>query len=88
MSKRPVVTIGDMTSHGGAVITAAPTTTAAGKPVARMGDMVACPLCLGVYPIATGDPTLLVMGKPAARMGDVTACGATLISTQVSTSTI
>ncbi len=80
MSK-PVIILGDKTSHGGSVVEGAPTVTTHGKPIARVGDKVTCPKC-GPTTIANGDSTMLVMGKPVARHGDKTACGATLIAGQ------
>lgn len=85
---RPLIVIGDITSHGGTVIEGAPTTDTHGKRIARIGDKVTCPLKgHGITVIVTGDPTLIVEGSPAARHGDMTACGATLIATQVPTNT-
>ncbi|GAB3554504.1 hypothetical protein GCM10027343_42560 [Noviherbaspirillum agri] len=85
---RPLIVTGDATDHGGKVITGAATTDTHEKRIARVGDQVTCPRKGhgGVTVIATGDPTVLIDGKPAARHGDVTACGATLISSQVVTS--
>jgi len=82
---RPFIVTGDATSHGGKVITGAPTTDTQGKRIARVGDQVTCPKKGhgGVTIIATGDPTVLIDGKPAARHGDVTACGATPSSIRV-----
>lgn len=81
---RPFIVVGDKTSHGGAVIEGAPSTTTGGKPIARVGDKVSCPKRGhgGTTVIATGDPSCLIDGRPAARHGDTTACGATLISSQ------
>jgi uncharacterized Zn-binding protein involved in type VI secretion len=85
---KPHIVLGDKTSHGGTVITAAPSTDTLHKPWARIGDQVACPLCKGVFPIAEGDASLLEDGKPVAYHGCKTACGATLLaSSQVVTST-
>lgn len=84
---QPVIVLGDRTSHGGAVITCAPTTDTHGKGFARMGDMVSCPRCRGVYPIAQGDPSFIDDGKPVAYHGCRAACGATLISSQAVTTT-
>ncbi len=84
---KPVSVVGDLTSHGGTVITGAPTATTNGKPIARVGDMATCPIPFhgGVTTIVSGDPATTVMGKPVARHGDVTACGATIIATQAQT---
>lgn len=84
---RPFIVIGDKTDHGGTVIEGAPTSDAAGKRIARVGDKVTCPKSGHgrTTVIATGDPTCIIDGQPAARHGDKTACGATLISSQVFT---
>jgi uncharacterized Zn-binding protein involved in type VI secretion len=86
MSK-PLIVFGDKTDHGGTVISAAPTSYSAGKGWARVGDMVACPRCKGVFPISQGDNTLIDDGKAVAYHGCKTACGATLLSSQVPTTT-
>ncbi|WP_148283673.1 PAAR domain-containing protein, partial [Pseudomonas avellanae] len=52
----PLIVIGDMTSHGGVVVSGAATMLINGKGCARIGDMVTCPRCKGVFPIADGDP--------------------------------
>jgi uncharacterized Zn-binding protein involved in type VI secretion len=41
---------GDSTSHGGRVPACTSTNIVHGKPLALVGDMVACPKCGGVYP--------------------------------------
>jgi len=83
---RPIIVVGDVTSHGGKVIQGAPTATINGIPVARVGDAVTCPKKRhGTTVIATGDANMLVDGKPVARHGDKTACGATLIAGQTLT---
>ncbi len=78
---RPVIRLGDKTSHGGTVVGAAPHTDSLHILVARLGDATDCPLH-GCNPIVTGDPTVIVDGKPLARSGDRTACGAVLIPSQ------
>jgi uncharacterized Zn-binding protein involved in type VI secretion len=82
----PVIRLGDKTSHGGVVLTASPLSDSGGIPIARVGDMVACPLP-GHTPsvIISGDPTMIVDGKPVARNGDKTSCGASLIASQQAT---
>lgn len=80
---RPLIRLGDPTDHGGVVVSATSATIVEGKPAARIGDLVACPIPgHGVCPIVSGDATSVVDGRPQARQGDKTACGATLISTQ------
>lgn len=82
-----LIVLGDKTSHGGTVISCAPTSNTLGKGWARIGDMVACPRCKGVFPISQGDATLKEDGKPVAYHGCKTACGATLIASQQHTTT-
>lgn len=80
---QPIIRLGDSTSHGGVVVSAAPATTVEGKPPARVGDMTVCPIPgHGANPIVSGDGTSLIDGSPVARQGDMTACGATLIASQ------
>jgi uncharacterized Zn-binding protein involved in type VI secretion len=84
---QPLIVVGDKTSHGGVVIDGSPGTDIDGKKVARVGDHATCPKKGhgSITVIATGDPTLMIDGAPAARHGDKTACGATLLSSQVTT---
>lgn len=83
----PLIVIGDKTSHDGTVISCSPTCDTMGKGWARVGDMVACPRCKGVFPISQGDNNLMDEGKAVAYHGCKVACGATLISSQMMTST-
>ena len=85
---QPIIVLGDKTSHGGVVIVASMFSDTQGKGWARVGDMVACPRCKGVFPIAQGDPGLIDDGKSVAYHGCKTACGATLISSQVVSTTV
>lgn len=87
---RPFIVIGDKTSHGGVVIEGSLVSVTGGKPLARVGDRVTCPLQGhgGVTVIATGDPTCIIDGRAAARHGDLTACGASLIAGQSQTTDI
>ncbi len=84
---QPLIVVGDMTSHGGVVLSGAPTMLIDGKNCARVGDMVTCPRCKGVFPITEGDPSLIEDGKAIAYHGCRVACGAMLYSSQVSTMT-
>lgn len=82
---RPIIVVGDRTSHGGVVITGSPFTDVDGKAVARIGDKVTCPQKGhgSVTTIVTGDLTAIIDGQQVARHGDKTACGAMLISSQM-----
>lgn len=84
----PLITIGDKTSHGGVVTGATTLSVTGNKPIARVGDMTACPKCKGMFPIAEGDSSLIIDGAAAAYHGCRTACGATLIAGQQMTSTV
>lgn len=78
---RNVIRLGDSTSHGGKVISASSTLLILNKGVARLGDMVACPIKgHGVNPIIEGDRSFIENGKPVAFHGHKTACGCCLIS--------
>jgi uncharacterized Zn-binding protein involved in type VI secretion len=78
---RPFICVGDKTSHGGIVLSGAPTSTTMNRQIARVDDLVSCPRC-GDNRIATGDPSMIIMGKAVARAGDRTECGAILVSSQ------
>jgi uncharacterized Zn-binding protein involved in type VI secretion len=74
-----IIVLGDTTDHGGTVITAGSTADTNGFPWARKGDMVSCPRCKGIFPIAEGDPNFISDGAPVAYDGCKVACGARLI---------
>ena len=84
---QPMIVQGDKTSHGGTVLQGSPFSDTHGKPISRVGDMVACPKCKGAFPIAEGDASNIVDGAPVAYHGCKTACGATLIAGQMFTQT-
>ncbi|MDB6372645.1 PAAR domain-containing protein [Photorhabdus bodei] len=79
---KSVILLGDMTDHGGKVITAIDEYTHNGIPIAGKEDLVACPQCKGVFPIIQGADSLKYKGKPIALEGMQTACGAKLIASQ------
>lgn len=74
-----IIVLGDKTDHGGTVITAGSTTDTNGFPWARKGDMVSCPKCKGIFPIAQGDTNFISDGAAVAYHGCKVACGAILI---------
>ena len=80
MSK-PLIRVGDPTSHGGTVQAGSDTFVVDGRGVARIGDKVSCPIH-GDTVINSGSDTYVTDGKQTARDGDTTACGATLSATQ------
>ena len=78
---RRVIRLGDKTSHGGTLVSAAGNYTIMGKQVARIGDVCTCPIkghtnCT----IVEGDPYWTIDGRNVALEGHKTSCGATLIS--------
>lgn len=83
---RPIIRMGDRTSHGGTVISGDLTWLVYDKAVARVGDLTVCPKCKGTFAIVEGADDLTGFGQATARHGDKTACGATLISTPASAS--
>lgn len=74
-----IIRLGDTSSHGGQVITAAQNTLAEGQRVARITDILDCPEH-GPNPIIEGSANFLAEGQRVARHGDHTQCGAALIS--------
>lgn len=76
-----VIRLGDPTSHGGQVVSAAATFSVMGKAIARVGDTVTCPeRGHSTSVIVEGDPDWLIDGRAVALEGHRTSCGATLIS--------
>lgn len=82
MSARPIIRIGDTTSHGGTVLQGINSYLIEGKAASGLGHMVSCPQCKGTYPIAEGVSTFMVDGIRLAIDGMQTSCGATLIASQ------
>lgn len=77
---RGVIRLGDKTTHGGEVISAAHDFTVLGKKVAVEGDITYCPKCKGKFPVLPKSSTRKHHGKLIAYDQDLTACGAKLIS--------
>lgn len=82
---KPIIVIGDATSHGGRVITGDATWIVESRRAARVGDLTVCPRCKGVFPITTGASNATSFEQAWACHGDKTACGAILISSQQTT---
>lgn len=73
--------LGDMSSHGGTVITGSVTTVVNSRPVARMCDLHVCPIPgHGVTPIVSGSLNTATDGRPNARVGDMAGCGAVIVT--------
>jgi uncharacterized Zn-binding protein involved in type VI secretion len=87
-----IIVVGDLTSHGGRVITGSETHTIGGKRIARLNDLVDCPQKYpdgrphGINKIIEAHPTFTIGGQRVALHGHHTECGCTLIgSTTAST---
>lgn len=79
MVEKPVARVGDPGSHGGVITSGASTIVVNGRPIARVGDIYACPKH-GPNPIVTGAPHVFGQGQLVAHVGSKTACGAEIIS--------
>ena len=76
-----VVRLGDKTTHGGVVTSASPIHTVRGIGIARVGDMVACPLPgHGSNPSVEGCQVVRIGGRMVALHGHKSACGCSLIA--------
>jgi uncharacterized Zn-binding protein involved in type VI secretion len=83
MAERPIVCIGDSTSHGGTVVSGSTSSTIQGKPIARLGDQVNCPKCKPHnFVVSSASSNHTVDGLPVARDGDSVSCGATLMASR------
>ncbi|WP_419690156.1 PAAR domain-containing protein [Burkholderia theae] len=80
-----IIVVGDMTSHGGRVITGSETHTIGDRPIARLDDLVDCPekypegRLHGVNRIIDAHPTFTIGNRRVAMHGHRTECGCTLI---------
>jgi uncharacterized Zn-binding protein involved in type VI secretion len=80
-----IIVVGDLTSHGGKVITGSETHTIGDKAIARLGDLVDCPLTYpdgrphGINKIIEAHPAFSVGEERVALHGHRSECGCTLI---------
>jgi uncharacterized Zn-binding protein involved in type VI secretion len=77
---KDAIRLGDSITHGGKVLEAFSHIDLNGKPIARVGHKVSCPLYKGIFPIVEGSSTYTVDGTPIALDGMKTACGAAPIA--------
>ncbi|EFL88273.1 PAAR domain-containing protein [Ahrensia sp. R2A130] len=75
------IRLGDTSSHGGEVVTAAVKYSIFRKRIARKTDILRCPIH-GDQPIIEGSAKYNFEGQGVARHGDQAACGATLVASQ------
>lgn len=74
-----IIRIGDTTTHGGQVLSGSGRMNFAGMGVARLNDLVSCPLH-GDTTIIEAHPSFKDLGIPVAFHGHRCGCGCTLIS--------
>ncbi|WP_211452814.1 PAAR domain-containing protein [Collimonas antrihumi] len=88
---RRIITVGDSTDHGGKVISGSPTHQIDGRAIARLDDLVDCPMHYpdgrphGINKIIEGHATYSVDNKPVAIDGSRTECGCQLIGSVTAT---
>lgn len=82
MTARPIIRVGDKTTHGGTVLEGFSSYNIDGRAAAGLGHKVDCPKCKGVFPIIEGVPSFAVGDSLVALEGMKTACGAALIASQ------
>ncbi|WP_224776714.1 polymorphic toxin type 44 domain-containing protein [Achromobacter insolitus] len=82
MTARPIIRVGDKTTHGGTVLEGFSSYDIDGRAAAGLGHKVDCPKCKGVFPIIEGVPSFAVGDSLVAIEGMKTACGAALIASQ------
>lgn len=74
-----VARIGDLSSHGGHIISGSADVHTNGLLTARAGDLHACPVKgHGITPLISTSH-VLVNGRPVIRVGDHAGCGATIL---------
>jgi len=79
---RPIIRIGDSTSHGGTVLEGFAHFDINGRIASGVGHKVSCPQCHGIYQIVGPGPGPTVNGIEIAVEGMTTDCGAELIPSQ------
>jgi uncharacterized Zn-binding protein involved in type VI secretion len=73
--------LGDVSSHGGVIVTASSNVVADGRLVARLGDMHACPIFgHGVTPLISGAMSTDTGLGLVRTLQDVAGCGAMMVT--------
>lgn len=84
----PVARLSDACTHGAVIITGSPDRTVNSLPVARLGDLVMCPLPgHGINPIISVIALPVTDGEPTAHILAQSACGAIIITGSPDTTT-
>lgn len=79
MAGQLIARLGDTSSHGGKIVTAAERTFVEGQPAARLTDLLACPIH-GLVAITTGSPRFPVESQLCAHTLSKTTCNANIES--------
>jgi uncharacterized Zn-binding protein involved in type VI secretion len=82
MAERPIICVGDTTTHKGTVIEGFENFDVYGRRASGVGHKVRCPRCPGIHTIIEGAEHRTVKGVRIALEGMLTSCGATLIALQ------
>lgn len=82
MAERPIICVGDTTTHKGTVIEGFDGFDVYGRWASGVGHKVRCPKCPGIHTIIEGAEERTVKGVRIALEGMLTSCGATLIALQ------
>jgi hypothetical protein len=89
MTQQKVARLGDVSNHGGTIISSGTLVrdSVDGKLVARKGDLHSCPIPRhGITPIITASPKVRSQGKNVAARTSVCGCGAAIVSASLTTS--
>lgn len=82
MAERPIICVGDTTTHGGTVLEGFANFEVYGRLASGKGHKVRCPRCKGIFTIIEGAENRTVGDVPLALEGMLTSCGATLVASQ------
>lgn len=88
MAQKPVARLGDLSSHGGVIISSGTKLrdSADGKLVARKGDLHSCPIPRhGITPIVTASSKVRSQGKAVAAITSACGCGALIYTGSLQT---
>lgn len=75
----PAARLGDLTAHGGAIVTGFPQVLIGNQPAARILDMHVCPQVTVLVPhiggpLVLGSFTVMTGNMPQSRVGDLLIC--------------
>lgn len=90
----PAARLGDMTLHGGVIVSGCATVMIGYMLAARLSDQHVCPMVSGVVPHVGGpiippcSPTVMIGYLPAARVNDLATCAGGPDSIAIGCSTV